>query len=296
MAVLRQSTGSLAGKALLSRSKVRMRRWGWGALRYLVLGLFLVIFLVPFVWMVFWALRSEPEIAQNPFALPTTPRWENLAAAWTTGRYSTYLPNTVIYSISFVIGICFFSCLSGYAVARMRFPGRDLIFIFLLIGIMVPFQSLMIPLYYLARDLHILGTRWGLIIPGVSLGLPFGTFLMRAFFRGLPEELADAARIDGCNEWSVFWRVMLPLAGPGLTTLAVFEFMWSWNIFLPALVLVQRDELRPVALALLFFQDRYSMDRGMITAGVMLTILPVVLVYIFLQRKFIEGITAGALK
>jgi raffinose/stachyose/melibiose transport system permease protein len=264
--------------------------------RYSVLTFFLLIFLLPFIWFLFMALKTDAELAANPFNFPREPQWGNFAKAWAQGHYSDYMLNTVIYTLSIVTGVAFFSCMGGYALAKLRFPGRDGIFIMILVGLMVPFLSLMIPMYYLVRDLNLLGTRLGLILPVTAMALPFGTFLMRAFFRGLPDELGDAGRIDGCNEWKVFRYIMLPLAWPGLTTLVVFEFMWSWNLFLQPLVLLQRDELRPVALALLFFTGRFSRDRGLVAAGIMLTILPVIIVYLILQRKFIEGITAGAVK
>jgi ABC-type glycerol-3-phosphate transport system permease component len=131
---------------------------------------------------------------------------------------------------------------------------------------------------------------------GAAVQLPFGIFLMRGFFRGLPPEIADAARVDGANEWAVFRQVMLPLATPGLATLVVFQFIYTWNEFLMPLIFVQRDELRPVSLGMMFFFGRYTADRGMIAAGVTIAMLPMVVLYLLLQRRFIEGITAGALK
>jgi ABC-type glycerol-3-phosphate transport system permease component len=264
--------------------------------KYAVLLFFLWIFLQPFIWIWSSALKSSQEIAADPFALPKEWHWENLAQAWTLGRFDRYIGNTILYSASVVAGVCMIACLAGYALATPRFPGQNFIFIVFLLGLMVPFQSIMIPIYYLARDLHILGTRWAMIIPSIALGLPFGIVLMRAFFRGLPIELADAARIDGCNEWSVFWRVMLPLAAPGLTTLAVFEFMGTWNAFSLPLILVQREELRPVALGIMFYFGRYTSDRAMIAAGVTLAILPIILVYLVMQRQFVRGITAGSVR
>jgi ABC-type glycerol-3-phosphate transport system permease component len=154
----------------------------------------------------------------------------------------------------------------------------------------------MIPIYYLLRDIHLLETYWAFILPGIAFRLPFGIFLMRAFFRGLPSELGDAARVDGANEWSVFRQIMLPLALPGLATLVVFQFIWTWNQFLMPLVFVQRDELRPVSLGTMFFFGRFTADRGMIAAGVTISMLPMIVLYLLLQRRFIEGITAGALK
>jgi raffinose/stachyose/melibiose transport system permease protein len=229
-------------------------------------------------------------------ALPSSPHWENLKKAWTVGRFDRYLGNSVLYSATIVTGVVVLSCLAGYALAGLRLPHERFIFVGFLLGLMVPFQSLMIPLYYLLRDLHLLGTYFAMILPSIALGLPFGIFLMRAFFRGLPGELADAGRVDGGTEFQVFRQIMLPLARPGLATLAVFQFMATWNSFLIPLVFVQRDQLRPIALGVMFFSGRYTSDRGLIAAGVSISIIPIILVYLALQRQFIRGITAGALK
>jgi ABC-type glycerol-3-phosphate transport system permease component len=277
-------------------SPIKVRRIVPEFFRYLVLIAFFILFILPFFWIWISALKSSQEIALDPFALPSSLQWDNLVRAWTVGRFDTYFGNSLIYSVTVAAGVVLISCLAGYSFGFLKFPGRDFIFTLFLLGIMVPFQSIMIPLYYLVRDLHILGTRWAMIIPSIALGLSFGIFFMRAFFRGLPAELADAARIDGCNEWGVFRHVMLPLTGPALSTLTVFQFMWTWNSLLLPLVLVQREELRPVALGAMFFTGRYTQDRGMIAAGVTLTILPVILIYFVLQRQLIRGITAGALK
>lgn len=263
---------------------------------YIILIAFLGIFLVPFIWIWSSALKSSQEIAKNPFALPSELRWENLVKAWTVGHFSEYMLNSVIYCAAIVAGSVALACLAGYGLALLPLPGRDSILVLFLLGLTVPFQSVMIPMYYLLRDTHLLETYWAFIVPGIAIRLPFGVFLMRGFFRGLPPELGDAARTDGANEWSVFRQVMLPLSWPGLATLILFQFMWAWNEFAMPLIFVQRDELRPVSLGTMFFFGRFTADRGMIAAGVTLSMIPVVLLYLALQRKFIEGITAGALK
>lgn len=283
-------------RATVGWSPYRVRRTVGAVLKYLTLVIFFIIFLLPFVWIWSSALKTTNEIAADPFALPTKLRWENLVEAWTIGKFGNYIGNSVIYSVTIVTGICALSCMGGYALAGPKFPGQNVIFTMFLLGLMVPFQSIMIPLYYLARDLNVLGTRWGMILPSIGLGMSFGIFLMRAFFKGLPAELADAAKIDGCNEWGVFRRVMLPLAVPGLTTLAVFQFMWTWNSFIVPLVLVQREALRPMALGIMFFFGRYTARRGMIAGGVTIGSMPIILMYLVMQRQFIRGITAGALK
>ncbi|MBK8023067.1 MAG: carbohydrate ABC transporter permease [Chloroflexi bacterium] len=267
-----------------------------GGLRYAVLLLFVVLFLGPLLWIVFLSLKTKQEFAMNPLGLPIQPQWDNFLLAWDQGRFSVYLPNTVIYAAVIVIGICLLACMAGYAFAKGQFPGRDLMFALFLFGMTLPFLSIMIPIFYIARDLQILGTRWGYIIPAIGIGMPFSTFLMRAFFKGIPDELGDAARVDGCTEWGVFWRVMVPLALPGLATVAVFEFLGTWSAYLMPLILVQREELRPVALALPLFQSRYTSELQLIAAATLITIVPPLLIYLFLQRRFIEGVTAGALK
>ncbi|MDP9363115.1 MAG: carbohydrate ABC transporter permease [Chloroflexota bacterium] len=284
------------GAARAGWARPSLGRSGGEIGRYAVLLLFLIIFLLPFIWIWSSAFKSSIEIARDPFALPETLRWENLREAWTTGRFGRYIWNSVIYCTAIVAGVVALSCLAGYSLALLPLPGRDAILLVFLLGLMVPFQSVMIPLYYLLRDLSLLETYWAFIVPGIALRLPFGIFLMRGFFRGLPADLADAARLDGANEWGVFRQVMLPLATPGLATLVVFQFMFTWNQFLMPLVFVQRDELRPVALGTMFFFGRFTADRGMIAAGVTIAMLPVVVLYLLLQRRFIEGITAGALK
>jgi ABC-type glycerol-3-phosphate transport system permease component len=296
MATFARSDRSAARAAGARWSRHRLSRWAWRIARYTVLITVLVIFLMPLVWIWSSALKSSLEIDMNPFALPSVLHWDNLVQAWTVGGFGRYIGNSVLYCATIVTGVVVVSCLAGYALAALPIAGRNAIFIVFLLGLMVPFQSIMIPIYYLLRDLHILETHFAFIIPGIALGLPFGIFLMRAFFRGLPAEIADAARIDGANEWTVFSRVMLPLARPGLTTLIVFQFMYTWKAFLMPLVFVQLDELRPVALGMMFFFGRFTADRGMIAAGVTIAMLPVILLYLALQRQFINGITAGAVK
>ena len=294
------AVSSAAGEPLTG-SRAAARGFDLGRLSghvatYAVLIAFLVIFLLPFIWIWSSAFKTSQEIGRDPFALPSALRWENLAEAWTVGRFSEYMLNSAIYCAAIVAGSVALSCLAGYGLSMLPLPGRESVLVLFLLGLTVPFQSVMIPMYYLLRDLHMLETYWAFIIPGIAIRLPFGIFLMRGFFRGLPSELGDAARTDGANEWGVFRQIMLPLSWPGLATLIVFQFMWAWNEFAMPLIFVQRDALRPVSLGTMFFFGRFTADRGMIAAGVTLSMIPVIILYLFLQRRFIEGITSGALK
>lgn len=265
-------------------------------LQYAVLIACALVFLLPFVWIWFSALKTSTEIMIDPFAPPSEFRWENLVHAWTVGRFGSYIGNSIIYCAIIVPCVLVLSSFAGYALGSLRVPGEKLIFPFFLIGIMVPIQAIMIPQYYQVRDLGLLGNYGGVVVPGVAVGLAFGIFLMRAFFRGLPREIAEAARLDGASEWQVFLLVMLPMARTGLLTLGIFQFMISWNMFIIPLVYGQVEELRPISTGIMFFMGRYASDRGMIAAGVTLSSLPIIVIYVMFQRYFIRGLTAGAVK
>ena len=279
-----------------NRLQRRLATLGWDAGRYLVLIGFFLVFVIPLVWVWSSALKSSIEISRDPFGLPDEFLWENLRRAWTIGGFDRYIGNTLIYCAAIVGGVVLFACMAGYALALLPLPGRGVVLTLFLLGLMVPFQSVMIPIYYLLRDIGLLETYWAFIVPGIALRLPFGIFLMRGFFKGLPNDIADAARLDGANEWDVFRQIMLPLSIPGLSTLVVFQFINTWNQFLMPLIFVQRDEPRPVALGTMFFFGRFTADRGMIAVGVTISMVPMIILYLLLQRRFIEGITAGAMK
>jgi ABC-type glycerol-3-phosphate transport system permease component len=282
-----------------SRSASRQRLWGHTlpqSAKYATLILFAVIALAPIILVVFTSLKNTRDLAMSPLGVPLTPRWENYAQAWTVGRFGKYFLNSVIVSVPIVVLGVAASCLAGYGFARFKVPGGNAIFYLFLLGLMVPFQSIMIPLFYVLRDVKLLGTYWAMIIPMIALGLPFGIFFMRAFFRGLPRELADAAKIDGCSEFGVFWRVMLPLSGPAISTLAVLQFIGAWNAFLLPLLYIQKEELRPLVLGLMFFEGRYTQNIPLIMAGAVIAMIPIIIVYLILQRSFIQGLTAGAVK
>jgi len=291
----------VAGKVLVPRQTERsfyptLLKYLSLVARYTVLILFALICLIPLFWVLSSSLKTTREIALNPLGFPTAFRWENYVEAWTVGRFGKYFANSVIVSAPIVLGTLLLASLAGYGLARLKFRGANIIFYTFLVGLVSPIQSVMIPLFYLLKDIGFLGTYWAMIVPSIALGLPFGIFFMRAFFSGLPQELADAAEIDGCNEWGVFWRVMLPLAGPAVSTLSVLSFMGAWNSFLLPLIYMQKEELRPLVLGLMFFRDAYTQNIPLTMAGATIVMLPIIVVYLFFQRKFIQGLTAGALK
>ncbi len=274
----------------------RTRQLVTGFGKQAVLLFFTVVALYPVLVTVFTALRPAADVMRSPFGLPTELFLDNLTTAWTRGRFASYLLNSVIITVPTVIGVVVLSCLAGYGISRFRFPGRNVMFYAILLGLTVPFQSVMIPLFYQLLAMGLLSTYWAVILPGIAFGLPFGIFLMQAFFEDLPRELSDAGRVDGCSEWRILHSIMLPLAWPAVSTLIVFQFVRTWNEFLMPLLYLQNEDLRPVPLGLMFFQGAYTRDIGLISAGVTIALLPVVIIYLIFQRQFVKGLTAGAVK
>jgi raffinose/stachyose/melibiose transport system permease protein len=264
--------------------------------KYGVLTFFAVFALTPVLWMWVAALRTKEEAVGNPFSLPSTLEFGNISRAWTIGRFGDYFVNSLIVTIPTVIAVVALSALAGYGISRFKFRGRNVMFYTLLLGLTVPFQSVMIPLFYQLNDWGLIGSYWAVILPGIAFGLPFGVFLMQAFFEDLPHELSDAARVDGCGELRIFWSVMLPLAKPAVSSLIVFQFMATWNNFIMPLLYLQDEDKRTIPLGLLFFQGKYTRDVSLLAAGVALATIPVVIVYMLFQRQFVKGLTAGAVK
>lgn len=271
-------------------------KWQRVALTYAILTIFLLIVFLPILGIVLSAFKTNTEVIRGPFALPENWRFENFVDAWSTGRFSSYFRSSVIVVLPVVLVSVLLSTLTGYAFGIHLFPGHNVLFYVFLLGIMVPFEAVVIPLYHALRSVNLVNTYWALILPQIGLSVSFGTFWMTGFFRNAPTELIDAAYVDGCNSWQALWRVLWPLARPAVMTLVVLIFMWTWNEFLLALVLVQNEELRTLPVGLAFFQGRFTADIPRLAAGALIVAGPIFLVYIFFQRHFIEGILGGAVK
>ncbi len=263
---------------------------------YAVLLVFLLVSVMPIVWIVLAALKDTGELNKNPFAFPRSITFENVTEAWTVGKMRQYFVNSVIVAVPRVLVILILSSLAGYAFGKLKFPGKNALFYFFLFGMMIPIQAMIIPLYYNMQNLNLINTYWAMILPSFGLSMPFAIFMMRAFYRDLPDELMGAAKIDGCNDFTAFLYIMLPLMIPAITSLLVFEFMWSWNDFLLPLLFVYDDAYRTLPLGLMYFSGEYTTDQSLVAAGVAIAIVPIIAIYIVFQRKFIEGITAGSVK
>ena len=265
------------------------------ALTYALLGVFSIIALVPIVGIVLTALQAPGEIAS--FGQPNGVHFDNFAQG--LGRRALLAPTCARARSSSVCVVALstlLSILAGYAFGMMRFRGDQALFYLFLLGLMVPLESTVVPLYYDLRDLGLTDTYAALIFPQVGVSVAFGTFWMRAFFRSVPRSLVEAARLDGSSSWSTLWRVVLPLGRPAVLTMTVLVFMWTWNEFLLALVMVSDENLRTAPLGLAFFSGRNTTDFALLAAGSVIVATPVVLVYVFLQRHFIRGMLSGAVK
>lgn len=221
---------------------------------------------------------------------------ENFAAAWEVGRFGSYLRTSLLVSSSVVVVSVVLSILSGYALGAMRFRGSTVMFYVFLVGIMMPSEAVLVPLYYDLRDLGLTDSLWAVVLPQVAQSVAFGTFWMRAWFRSANRSIVEAARLDGASTWRVLWQVLVPLARPAVVTLTVLVFMWTWNEFLIPLVMVVSENLRTAPLGLAFFQGQYTQGFTLLAAGAVIVATPVVVLYLFLQRHFIAGMLEGAVR
>lgn len=268
------------------------------ALIYLVMILTLYISVMPifFTWMAAFKPEKEFLTSPNPLSFPKTWTLENFATAWTSGKMGRYMLNSLVVTIPAVLGILILASLAGFAFGKLKFPGRDKLFFFFLFGMMVPGQALIISLFYTVQSLGLINKSLGVILPTIGTAMPFAIFMMRSFYRDLPGELLDSAQIDGCNLFQTFLLIFAPLTVPALSALLVFEFMWTWNdLQLPLLILFD-DSVRTVPTGLMYFKGKYSSSQALIATAATIATLPIIVVYLFFQRSFIRGITAGAVK
>jgi ABC-type glycerol-3-phosphate transport system permease component len=257
----------------------------------------------PMVWMVYSSLKTDEAIFRDALALPPLDglRFDNYARAWREARFGDYFFNSVLVTTTAVTLIVLLGAMTAYALTRFYHPAGRAAFWFFLAGLMIPAQLTIVPLFFEWRALGLLNTRLGLILVYTANGLPFAIFILAGFFRSLPRTLYEAAVIDGCSEAGAFWRVLLPLARPGLVTVAIFQFIGIWKEYFFAFMLANGDEAGgartlPLGLANLSITAQYRTDYGMLFAGLVLVTIPLLLVYVALQRHIVRGVTAGALK
>ena len=281
------------------QSEVRrhdVRRFTGLAMRHVVLVVMAAFTLFPVLLIVSTALKTPQDVRSDPFGLFSSFSWENLRSAWTVGRFSSYLLDSLLLTVPSTVVVIVISTMAGYAFARLPFPARTAVFYVVVLGLLVPFFTYMIPLYFQLRSMGLLDSLVGANLVLISTNLSFGTFFMRAFFSDLPEELEQAARIDGASESRIFAQVMMPLVSSGAAALAVFTFLSNWNNFLVPLLYLPSGKYRPLTAGLYNFTGGRSMDIGPLAAGTLITIVPVIVIFVVLQRQVTQGFMSGAVK
>ena len=240
-------------------------------------------------------LKSSGEIFSSPFGFPRTWRWSSYETAWVEGHFGTYFFNSLAIAVPTVFLILACGSLAGLAFARLKFWGNTFFFYLFLASLAISTNSIMIPLFHQIYNLGLIDNWWGVVLPTVASHMPMASFLMRAFFEP-PGELEDAARIDGCNNFGVYWHVMRTLSRGALFGLSIFAFMDSWNAFLVPLLVLPDATLRTIPLGLIVFQGQYLSDYSVLFAGVVISFIPTLIVYFALQRHFEKGIMIGSVK
>jgi multiple sugar transport system permease protein len=254
-----------------------------------------VIMLLPLVWMVVLSLETESQASSFPPVLfPSALHLGNYPAAWNAVPFGDFFINSAIYSVATVAGNLLFCSLAAYAFARIRFFGRDVLFVVLLATLMVPFQVLLIPTFLIVKKLGLVDSVGGLIAP--NLCSAFGIFMLRQFFRTLPIELEEAARIDGTSRLGILFKIVLPLSLPALATLGIIQFMWSWNDFLWPLIIIDTGTHAPLQLGLSTLQGAHSTQWNLLMAGTVLSQIPMLAIFLIAQRWFIRSIAFTGIK
>ena len=281
--------------AMTKHRKMEPRYAVLHTLLILFMLLLVVIALFPFVWMLSSSFKEEKEMFVFPIQwIPTVFHTENYSTAWNMVNFGKAMLNSLKIAGIITIGQLLTSATAAYAFAKIPFRGRNKVFLGYLATMMVPFQVVMIPQFILFRQMGINNTHLALILPGIFS--VFGVFMLRQFFQGIPDELIEASRLDGCNEFMILVRIILPLSGAALSSLAIFTFRWQWNDYLAPLIYLNDKKLFPVTIALAQFRMENMTLYTLIMAGSVISLVPVVVLFLFTQKYLIEGITMSGLK
>jgi multiple sugar transport system permease protein len=263
---------------------------------YLALGAGGIFMLLPFLWMISTSLKPSAYVLQMPPQwIPNPIAWENYLTIWELVPLAAGFRNSALVAVVGTVGVLAASSLAGFAFAKLQFPGREALFIVALGTMMIPGAVLLIPQFVLFRQLGWINTLLPLIVPSL-FGAPYETFFFRQFFRTIPDELVDAATIDGCSFFGIYWRLMLPLATPVIAALTILAFMWRWNDFLGPLIYLHKPDRQTLPVLIATFQSQYISDYAPMMAVSVLSMLPIILLFFLAQRYFIEGITMTGLR
>jgi len=263
---------------------------------YVILIVLLLFAAGPLVLLGFNSLKTTAEIGANPLGPPIALRIQNFADAWTKGHYATTLTNSVIVVIGTMAGVCVISGLAAYALARMNAPGFNAVSLYLLVGTSLPLTLFLVPLFFLWTKLGLTNSLFGLIVIYWATFSPLATFLLRSYMVAIPADFEDAARVDGASDWQVLQHVMIPIVWPGFLTVALVTGLGAWNEYIFAYTFIQDEAVKTVVTSFSAFTGRFTRDWGLTSAGAIIMTAPVIIFFLALQRRFIEGLTQGGLK
>jgi multiple sugar transport system permease protein/raffinose/stachyose/melibiose transport system permease protein len=274
----------------------KFQKYVKSGLTHLILGAVALTCIFPVFWMISSSLKTQDLIFSKMTLLPEVWNWSNYVTAFVKADFGTYFFNSVFYTVVGVFFIIFISSLAAYAFARLEFWGKNVLFYLLIATLLIPIPGVFVPLYLLLKSLGLIDTRLGLLLCYISNGLAFAIFLLKGFFDDLPREVEEAALIDGCSRFGIYWRIAVPLAKPAIATLVIMNSLTIWNEFLLALVILQDKAKMPIQRGLMVFQGTFITDYPLLMAGLTIATIPIVIIYLMMQKHIVKGIAAGALK
>lgn len=263
---------------------------------YLLLTLLAIMFLFPIVWVIFASFKDNTSLLTQPWALPNPIQFQNYTTAWVSGKIGQYFVHSLIVSGATLVLNLLFSSMAAYAISRMKWKLSKTAMNVFLIGMMVPIHATLIPLYLIFSKMGLINSFMGLIIPYMVFAFPMTIYILSNFFSSLPRDIEEAAIIDGCGLWKVFWEIVLPISTPGLFTVSIFGFVASWNELLVAMIFTTGDNVKTLPVGLSNFVGTYSTNYAPMLAAIVLAMLPTIIVYCMFSNKIIGGMTAGAVK
>ena len=274
--------------------KYKVRRFAVNSVIYLILISVAVTCLFPLLWMLASGLKTQETVFSDMSLIPKHPQFSNFYQAWTKGGFQVYFLNSIFYTVVVVAGIILVSSLAAYAFSRLSFPGRNFLFYMFLAAMMIPLPGSFVSLYVLLVKLRLVNTRIGYILCMINVGLSLSIYLLKTFFDRMPKELEDAARIDGCSKWGIWWNVALPLAKPAIAVIVIFNSLNVWNEYILATLIFSTKQLMPLQRGLMVFQGQFITQYPLLMAGMTISVIPIIIIYLLMQKYIIKGITAGA--
>ncbi|MRN56131.1 carbohydrate ABC transporter permease [Paenibacillus monticola] len=265
-------------------------------LAYTFLSLLAIINIVPLFWMVVNSFKKEQEYAANPFSLPTSLHFSNYTQAWKVANMDVYFLNSIIVTFVALIITVFLGALAAYFLSRFKFKGRGLIYSLFLLGMLVPIHAILIPIFLIMQKLHLIDTYWSLILPYTAFHLSLTVFILEGFMKGFPKDLEESGVVDGAGVYRIFWSIILPITRPALATVIILNFIYNWNEYLFALVLISSTALKTLPLGLANFVGVETASLTLQMAALTIALIPIIIFYLLLQKQLVSGMTAGAVK